>query len=92
MKVARSDIIGCLEVLQANNKAQSVTWFCGNLKDVKMRVRMTRIRYKHGGFNHHVYEFKTTIGKPNCREREFLAQCKKAGCSTRRYWINKIAK
>ena len=35
-------------------------------------------------------EIMLTIGKPNYRERKFLAQCKKCGTQPKQYWVSKI--
>lgn len=69
MKYSRQDFVTGLECILTDPTMRTVTVFCGNLADVKERIRMTR-RGKN--------ELLVTMGKPNYQEREFLKLCKKA--------------
>jgi hypothetical protein len=75
--------------LQSADDIHTVSYFCGNLSDVKLRIRLTRRKYS---FNRKPEgnEFLVTIGKPNFREREFLKLCKKAKTNPKRYLLKRI--
>ena len=75
MKYSRKDFITGLECILTDPEMRSVTVFCGDLSNVKERIRMTR-RGKN--------ELIITMGKPNYGEREFLKLCKKAKAKPRR--------
>lgn len=92
MKVLRTDIISAIEILQANPTARSLTYFCGNLSDIKTRIRLTRPYYKRGRFDIRCFTVVMSIGRPNFAEREFIKLCRKAKTKPCRWWIGRWAK
>lgn len=77
-KFSRQDFVTGLECILTDQEVYSVTVFCGNLSDVKQRIRMTR-RGKD--------ELIITMGRPNYAEREFLKLCKKAKTRPRKVML-----
>ena len=75
MKYSRKDFITGLECILADNTMRSVTVFCGDLGNVKKRIRMTR---------HGENKLVLTMGEPNWSERNFLKLCKKAKTKPRK--------
>lgn len=79
-------------VMLSDKKNLSVTVFDGDLKNIKQRIRLTRRLFKKCHGKSRYGDIVVTIGKPNYREREFIAKCKKAKCTPRRWWINRTEK
>lgn len=75
MKYTRQDFVTGLECILEDPEMRSVTVFCGNLSEVKQRIRITR-RGKN--------ELIITMGRPNYGEKQFLKLCKKAGAKPRK--------
>jgi len=89
MKVSRKDIISAIEILQSADNIHTVSYFCGNLNNIKMRIRLTRRKYSFHR-KPESNEFLITIGKPNSRERDYIKLCKKAKSKPKRYWLKFI--
>jgi len=73
----------CIQVLNADPKAVSVTVFVPQKADAKHRIRVTRV--SEG-------DLRVSIGKPNSVERKFLKLCRNAKTDPREYWISKRRK
>jgi len=84
------DIAIGFSVILSSKKYRSVTVFCGNLKDIKRRIRLTRAVYKRGSGDARYGAVIVSIGRPNYREREYIKVCKKAKKSPEKYWINRV--
>ena len=78
-KFALKDFTLAIELLLRNGNAKSVTVFCSPLANVRQRVRVSR-------GNDCRNSLVVTYGRLNFREREYLAQCKRAGVKIMRKW------
>ena len=78
MKYSRKDFVTGLECILGDPCMRSVSVFCGDLSDVKQRIRMTRRGED---------SLIITMGKPNWSERELLKSCKKAKCKAPKVWF-----
>ncbi len=75
MKYTRQDFITGLECILEDDAMKSVTVFCGNLADVKQRIRITR-------------RGKPKLNELLISERNFLKLCKKAKTKPRKVWFH----
>ena len=69
-------------LLRANPDFHSIVSFVPRKNTARVRIRVTRI----GKFNRHGQDYRVTIGEPNYAEREFLKDCRKAGCHPKSWW------
>ena len=77
-KFALSDFTAGIEAVMRDPKVRVATVFQLPLAAKPQRVRVTR-KGKDG--------LVVTFGRPNFRERAFLADCKKAKCQPRKLWL-----
>ena len=94
MKYALSDFTLGIEMMmrQPTNEKRaikSVTVFCKITDPRTERIRIARRSFAQGPNSN---SFVVTYGKPNYREREYLAMCKLAKCRPRKCWFQYFPK
>ncbi|OGF47023.1 MAG: hypothetical protein A2231_03180 [Candidatus Firestonebacteria bacterium RIFOXYA2_FULL_40_8] len=84
----RKDLIAAFDLF--DDYTQTVTLFCVNSSNATLRIRVSRLKYRRGGFNKKAHEYVVTIGAPNWKERRYLKSCKKKGVKPSRVLVKKI--